>query len=74
VAQSGFEKPCHPAPNGIFSGYMPTPANMSFAVTINDTNPIWYYCSQFSHCGIGASMVGVINPYDSTFTYTPTLS
>jgi plastocyanin len=34
--------------------------NMTFQVTIKDTNPIWYYCGQVSHCQAG--MVGVINP------------
>lgn len=36
-----------------------------FVITINDTNPIWFYCSQgvpavYTHCAYG--MVGVINP------------
>ena len=50
--------------NGFFSGYFPAltgPSNMSFALTINDTAPIWYYCSQGPHCTSG--QVGVINPY-----------
>lgn len=34
--------------------------NTSFVLTINDTKPIWYYCSQAKHCQAG--MVGVINP------------
>ncbi|KAK5116269.1 hypothetical protein LTR85_009241 [Meristemomyces frigidus] len=33
-----------------------------FVITITDTNPIWFYCSQniYTHCQSG--MVGVINP------------
>jgi plastocyanin len=37
--------------------------NRTFQITINDTNPIWFYCSQKAgggHCTKG--MVGVINP------------
>ena len=33
---------------------------MSFTITINDTNPIWFYCAFPTHCQAG--MVGVINP------------
>lgn len=34
----------------------------TFSITINDTNPIWLYCSQteLSHCQAGMAMV--INP------------
>ncbi|KAL8679677.1 MAG: hypothetical protein Q9224_007012 [Gallowayella concinna] len=32
----------------------------SYTIMINDTKPIWYYCSQGDHCQDG--MVGVINP------------
>jgi hypothetical protein len=28
-------------------------------VTVNDTQPIWFYCSRASHCASG--MVGVVN-------------
>lgn len=31
-----------------------------FTLTINDTNPFWFYCAQIGHCQAG--MVGVINP------------
>lgn len=34
---------------------------MSFLLTINDTNPIWFYESQVQNCQNG--MVGVINQY-----------
>jgi hypothetical protein len=38
-----------------------------FDVVVNDTNPIWYYCSQNSHCVEG--MVGSVNaaPVGNTF-------
>ncbi|KAL8744069.1 MAG: hypothetical protein Q9190_003652 [Brigantiaea leucoxantha] len=53
-----------PQTMGFFSGFMPvkpTDAMMpSYTLVINDTKPIWYYCSQGDHCQDG--MVGVINP------------
>jgi len=57
--------PCVPAPvgSGFFSGYMPTSADESdkvFRVTINNTDPIVFYCTQGQHCAKG--MVGVVNP------------
>lgn len=63
VVKGEFASPCTFANDGFFSGFIdPTsgsgPADNVFVVTINDTNPIWYYCSP--HCQIG--MVGVINP------------
>lgn len=42
---------------------LPTPANLalqSFNLTVNDTNPIWFYCDAINSCLNG--MVGVINP------------
>ncbi|KAL9116958.1 MAG: hypothetical protein Q9187_006511 [Circinaria calcarea] len=63
VAQSSFESPCAPLDNGIFSGYVPVSANQSltsFVISINDTNPIYLYCSQMQHCQAG--MVAIINP------------
>jgi plastocyanin len=63
VAQSSFGSPCSPLAGGFFSGYVPSAAgasNKTFSVTVKDTKPIWYYCSQSKHCNSG--MVGVINP------------
>jgi len=69
VVQSTFANPCVPMPasNGVlpfFSGYMPVSQNdamqPTFTVLVNDTKPIWFYCSQAKHCELG--MVGVINP------------
>ncbi|KAE8381337.1 Cupredoxin [Aspergillus bertholletiae] len=64
VAQASFSNPCHPlSASSIFSGFM-TGSNgrpqQIFTLTVNDTNPIWYYCGQIGHCQAG--MVGVINP------------
>ncbi|KAL8641429.1 MAG: hypothetical protein Q9228_001748 [Teloschistes exilis] len=70
VVQSTFDQPCQPVKNnmpstmGFFSGFMPVKANASmmpsYTIMVNDTKPIWYYCSQGDHCQDG--MVGVINP------------
>ncbi|KAK3630079.1 hypothetical protein LTR56_002634 [Elasticomyces elasticus] len=48
VVSSAFDNPCQPD-GKLFSGYMPVSAGTGpdvFVITINDTNPIWYYCSQ----------------------------
>jgi len=63
VAESSFDSPCAPLANGFYSGYLDSNSGESettFVVTVNDTNPIWFYCSQGNHCQNG--MVGVINP------------
>ncbi|KAH8590165.1 Cupredoxin [Bisporella sp. PMI_857] len=66
VAQSSFAEPCEPLANGtgFYSGRQTTASGSTganvFAITINDTKPIWYYCAFPSHCKSG--MVGVINP------------
>ncbi|KAL9596079.1 MAG: hypothetical protein Q9219_006027 [cf. Caloplaca sp. 3 TL-2023] len=70
VVQSTFDQPCQPiknnmpSVNGFFSGFMPVAPNAammpSYTIMINDTKPIWYYCSRADHCQDG--MVGVINP------------
>ncbi len=68
VVQASFDMPCMPMKNsmgmkGLFSGYMPvkpTDTTMpAYTIMVNDTKPIWYYCSQGNHCQSG--MVGVIN-------------
>jgi plastocyanin len=57
VAQSSFANPCNPINDkAIFSGF----GVKNFLVTVNDTTPIWIYCSQASHCAQG--MVFAINP------------
>ncbi|KAF1961899.1 Cupredoxin, partial [Byssothecium circinans] len=63
VAQSTFARPCDPAPNGFWSGYIPSTekaAATTFQYTVtNASAPIWFYCTQGKHCQGG--MVGVIN-------------
>jgi plastocyanin len=72
VAQGDFSGPCTPTANGtgFFSGDISTSSGENpnvFTVTINDTNPIWFYCVIPTHCQAG--MVGVINaPTDGSQT------
>jgi len=71
VIQAAFDNPCMPSTGGFFSGFMPvamgasTDSRPTFTLTINSTDPIWFYCGQTieSHCQAG--MVGVINPPSS---------
>lgn len=66
VVEGSFDSPCAPLANGFYSGYLDSSSGESettFVVTVNDTNPIWFYCSQVGHCQNG--MVGVINPPSS---------
>jgi plastocyanin len=67
VVQGSFDNPCQPAnSSGFASGFVNSnsgPASNVFTVTVNDTNPIWFYCGQVGHCQGG--MVGVINPPSS---------
>jgi hypothetical protein len=58
VVQSSFANPCHPLAGGFFSSFVSTkdsPSGTSFTVIVNDTQPIWFYCSQTSgsHCQSG---------------------
>ena len=63
VAQSSFDRPCILAEeNSFFSGFFPTAGNRSsdvFQIIIQHQAPLWFYCSQESHCQRG--MVSVIN-------------
>ncbi|RDW74960.1 hypothetical protein BP6252_06102 [Coleophoma cylindrospora] len=68
VTQSTFDQPCQPVAmnsnvTGIFSGFMPVSASATTAPTytimVNNTTPMWLYCSQGKHCQAG--MVMVIN-------------
>jgi plastocyanin len=67
VTQGTFANPCVPAElngTGFWSGGMTTASGMnanSFTITINDTNPIWFFCSFPTHCE-NFGMAGVINP------------
>ncbi|QDS73841.1 hypothetical protein FKW77_006575 [Venturia effusa] len=61
VAQGPYDSPClSHTEGGIYSGIM---SSGEFSIKINNTDPIWYYCSVGSHCQNG--MVGVINPPSS---------
>jgi len=65
VAQGDFSSPCTPSANGtgFFSGDITTTSGENaniFTLTVNDTNPIWFYCVIPTHCQAG--MAGVINP------------
>ncbi|TVY14523.1 putative GPI-anchored cupredoxin, partial [Lachnellula arida] len=66
VTQSTFAKPCVPISQtsnvtGIYSGFMPVKATdtntPTYTVMVNDTKPIWLYCSQAKHCQSGMTMV-----------------
>ena len=52
-----------PNVTGFWSGFQPvTPGAASvptYTVMVNDTKPIWFYCSKANHCQTG--MVGAIN-------------
>lgn len=65
VTQSTFESPCAPLANGtgFWSGAFTTASGQNanvFTLTVNDTNPIWFFCATPGHCETG--MAGVINP------------
>jgi len=66
VAQAAFKNPCHPmSDTSFFSGFMGSANDGKpvWSLTVNDTNPVWFYCGQVGHCQAG--MVGVINPSGS---------
>ncbi|RDW85524.1 hypothetical protein BP5796_03849 [Coleophoma crateriformis] len=62
VVSGPLANPCNPDATSFFSGYMPgtNSGDTTFEVTVNSTNPIWFYCSLARHCENG--MVGVVNP------------
>ncbi|UKZ73128.1 hypothetical protein TrVFT333_000769 [Trichoderma virens FT-333] len=65
VVAADFATPCKPkAEGGFYSGFFPTASGENenvFQVEVNNTTPIWFYCSQTTgnHCGAG--MVGAVN-------------
>jgi len=65
VVEADFSSPCVPNSNAFFSGYVQgdNKGDMTYLITVNDTNPIWFYCSQSNHC-VSDGMVGVVNPPD----------
>ncbi|KAL7920755.1 Cupredoxin [Trichoderma austrokoningii] len=66
VVLGDFANPCQPAKTGaFFSGFQPVSSGEGsevFQVTVNSTDPMFFYCSQnvLSHCISGMS--GVVNP------------
>lgn len=68
VTQSTFDAPCEPINmhsniTGVYSGFMPVAMDAqtipTYTILINNTKPMWMYCSQGKHCQKG--MVMVIN-------------
>ncbi len=68
VTQSTFDAPCEPIAmhsniTGVYSGFMPVAMDATtiptYTILINNTKPMWMYCSQGKHCQKG--MVMVIN-------------
>lgn len=67
VTQSTFAEPCQPialnlpGTKGFYSGFMPVTAQATstptYTIMINNTTPIWIYCSQGKHCQAGMTMV-----------------
>jgi len=66
VTQSTFDNPCQPIAlhsnvTGVFSGFMPVAATAqmtpTYTIMINNTTPMWLYCSQGKHCQNGMTMV-----------------
>jgi plastocyanin len=71
VTQSTFDQPCQPISmnsnvTGIYSGFMPVTASSTetptYTILINNTTPMWIYCSQGRHCQNGMTMVINVNP------------
>jgi hypothetical protein len=67
VTQSTFDEPCQPialnqpTTEGFFSGFMAVAAGATevptYTIQINNTTPIWVYCSQAQHCQKGMTLV-----------------
>jgi plastocyanin len=62
ATQSAFATPCRPLADttgkiGFDSGFMPVANDATvfptYTVKINDTAPVWVYCRQTGHCGMG---------------------
>jgi hypothetical protein len=66
VTQSTFDQPCQPISlhsnvTGVYSGFMAVSASATetptYTIKINNTTPMWIYCSQGKHCQAGMNMV-----------------
>lgn len=75
ATQSSFPVPCRPLADsstsgqvGFDSGFMPVAANASafptYTITINNSSPVWVYCRQTGHCGLG--MTFSVNAVESS--------
>jgi hypothetical protein len=74
VVRAEFNYPCIPYEKtgsgkvGFYSGFHPVDVILdsppSWSIRVNDTNPIFFYCSAPGSC-INYQMVGVINPVSS---------
>ncbi|KAJ4188947.1 hypothetical protein NW755_006448 [Fusarium falciforme] len=65
VVAGDFDKPCTPATSGgFYSGDLPASGNSFFSITVNNTDPIFFYCVIEGHCQAG--MAGVINQGSDT--------
>ncbi|RSL49163.1 hypothetical protein CEP54_012541 [Fusarium duplospermum] len=65
VVAGDFNKPCAPAASGgFYSGELPASGNSFFSISINNTDPIFFYCAIEGHCQAG--MAGVINQGSDT--------
>ncbi|THW19875.1 hypothetical protein D6D02_08857 [Aureobasidium pullulans] len=56
VARSSYPSPCAAMDNGFNSGFVKVASgesNTTFTITVNNTDPIWYYCPQGDHCQAG---------------------
>jgi len=60
VVQGSYTTPCMPGGNTSFFSGANVAVGNSFTITVNNSNPIWFYCSTIGHCQGG--MIGVINP------------
>ncbi|KAI8664438.1 hypothetical protein NCS55_00952500 [Fusarium keratoplasticum] len=65
VVAGDFNKPCTPVTSGgFYSGDLPASGNSFFSITVNNTDPIFFYCGIEGHCQAG--MAGVINQGSDT--------
>ncbi|KAE9364061.1 Cupredoxin [Stipitochalara longipes BDJ] len=61
AVQGDFGSPCAQSSTGFDSG--PVTSSDVFRVTVQNTDPIWFFCGTPSHCQGG--MAGVVNPPSS---------
>jgi len=75
VTQSTFDAPCQPIAmnsnvTGVYSGFMPVTASATetptYTILVNNTTPMWLYCSQGKHCQAGMTMVINVNSKANT--------